>query len=303
VKHKKRPPIPDGGVIPTLSAMQGHPESPWLREKHADTILHECGLVPRIHEPCFYLGIVEGKRVIFKCQVDDFAVAAPDERTANVLLDMIDDKLTIPMKCQEFLDIYNDINVLQTRHYIKILCTFYLNKICKKYLLLWMWNYTSTDDQPTPLLRDPAWMKKVSAATGDPNPKAQAKFAKLMDISYRSGVGKLIWVMTTCHPDMAYASVKLSQANVCPHEHHFHGIKHTLKYLYSTKDDGLYFGQTAPCDEFPECPRPKINSNKQDLLIDNRPEYDARILPTYANSDWASWVKTRRLFGGTCVEC
>ena len=32
VNHKKRPPIPDGHVIPVLSAMQGHPESPRLWE-------------------------------------------------------------------------------------------------------------------------------------------------------------------------------------------------------------------------------------------------------------------------------
>jgi hypothetical protein len=215
---------------------------------------------------------------------------------------MIDDKLTIPMKRQGFLDMYNGIDVLQTRHYIKISCTSYINKICEKYLLSWMQNYTSTDDRPTPLPTDPAWMKKFVAATGDPDPKAQAKLAKSMEISYRSGVGELIWAMTTCRPDMAYASVKLSQANACPHEHHFHGVKHALKYLYSTKDDGLYFWRTAPRDEFPEGPRPKVNSNKQDLLFENRPEYDAHNLHAYADSDWASCVRTRRLFGGTCIR-
>ncbi len=72
--HKKRPLIPAGEVIPILSTMQGHPESSWLWEKHADAILRECGLVPTIHEPCLYSGIVDGKWVIFKCQIDDFAV-------------------------------------------------------------------------------------------------------------------------------------------------------------------------------------------------------------------------------------
>jgi hypothetical protein len=37
--HKKRSPIKPGEVIPILSAMQGHPESPRLWEKHADDIL------------------------------------------------------------------------------------------------------------------------------------------------------------------------------------------------------------------------------------------------------------------------
>jgi len=231
--------------------------------------------------------------------VDDFAVAAPNEYTANILLDMIDDKLTIPMKQQGFLDMYNGIDFIQTRYYIKISCTMYIKKICDKYLESWMRNYTSTDDPPTPLPTDPTWLKKFNAATGDPDPKAQARLAKTMDIGYRSGIGELIWAVTTCRPDMAYASVKLSQANACPHEHHYHGVKHALKYLYSTKNDGLYYWRTAPRDEFQEGPHPKINSNKQDLLLDNQPEYDANVLHAYADSDWASCVKTHRSFGGS----
>ena len=98
VHHKKQPPLQDSQVIPILSAMQGHPESPRLWEKHADAILQDVGLTPTVHEPCLYSGVIDGKRVVFKRQVDDFAIAAPNERTANILLDMIDDELTIPMK-------------------------------------------------------------------------------------------------------------------------------------------------------------------------------------------------------------
>jgi hypothetical protein len=103
VQHKGRPPIPDGHVIPILSAMQGHPES-----------LHELGLKPTVPEPCLYLGIIHGNRILLKCQVNDFAIAAPDAQTADILLDMIDDKLKIPVKRQGYLDMYNGIDVLQT---------------------------------------------------------------------------------------------------------------------------------------------------------------------------------------------
>jgi hypothetical protein len=98
MQHKKRPPIPDGQVIPILSAMQGHPESLRLWEKHADHILHELGLTPTVHKPCLYSGRMDGNRVIFKRQVDDFAIAAPDSRTADILLDMINDALLMPLK-------------------------------------------------------------------------------------------------------------------------------------------------------------------------------------------------------------
>ena len=109
--------------------MQGHPESPRLWEKHADAILRELGLTPTIHEPCLYLGIINGKRLILMRQVDDFAIAAPDSHTADLLLNVLDDKLSIPIKRQGLLDLYNGINVLQSRHYVKISCTSLLGVI------------------------------------------------------------------------------------------------------------------------------------------------------------------------------
>jgi hypothetical protein len=78
--------------------MQGHPDAPHLWGKHADAILQELGLIPTVHKPCLYLGIINGKWILLKCQVDDFAIAAPNAKTANILLDMLDDKLTIPIK-------------------------------------------------------------------------------------------------------------------------------------------------------------------------------------------------------------
>ena len=62
--YKGNPPIPPVYVIPILSAMQSHPESPRLWEKHADTILCELGLTPTVHETCLYSGIINGKRIV-----------------------------------------------------------------------------------------------------------------------------------------------------------------------------------------------------------------------------------------------
>jgi hypothetical protein len=56
--HKGQPPIPAGHVVPVLSAMQGHPESPCLWEKHPDAILRELSLTPTVHEPCLYSGTI-----------------------------------------------------------------------------------------------------------------------------------------------------------------------------------------------------------------------------------------------------
>ena len=83
--------------------MQGHPESPHLWEKHADKILQDIGLTPTVHEPCLYSGIINGQRVLFMQQVDDFAIATPDAKTSDILVDMIDNRLKIPIKQQGYL--------------------------------------------------------------------------------------------------------------------------------------------------------------------------------------------------------
>jgi hypothetical protein len=282
--------------------MQGHPESPRLWEKHADAILCQLGLTPTTHEPCLYSGTVAGKRVIFKRQVDDFAIAAPDEKTANILLDLIDDQLSIPLKQQGLLDLFNGINVTQTRDYIKIDCHTYIDKFCAKYMNTWLHKVPMTENRPTPLPTDPAWIKKFNAAVGPTDPDEQQQLATKMEIKYKGGVGELIWAMTTCRPDISFTSVKLSQSNSAPAEHHYHGLKHAIRYVFITRHDGIYFWRTKPRNELPVGPLPTVNSNLKDLLLDGRPQHNADIAVAYGDSDWATCVKTRRSFSGICIQ-
>jgi hypothetical protein len=234
--------------------MQGHPESPCLWEKHADEILHKISLTPTIHEPCLYPGTIHGNRILFMYQVDGFATASPDKRTSNILMDLIDDKLKIPIKRQGYLNMYNGVDILQTHHYIKISMSTFISKVFEPYLTMWMKSSYPMPARSTPLPSDANWLKKFNEAIGDADPKVQAKLATSMQLTCHSRVGELIWAMTTCRPDLAYASVKLSQSNSCPHELHYHGLKHALKFLYNSKDDGVYFWRPSPRMELQEGP-------------------------------------------------
>jgi hypothetical protein len=161
VNKKGKPPIANGQVIPVLGAMQGHPESPCLWEKHINRILRDIGLTPTIHEPCIYSGILLGKRVLFMQQVDNFAISAPSQCIANHLLNLIDDKLLIPMKRQGLVTLYNGLNILQTKDYIKVLCETYISWISNIHLDHgWMKSYLILD-RPTPLLTTPPFIKAL----------------------------------------------------------------------------------------------------------------------------------------------
>ncbi len=151
VNHLKNDPVPPEHIIPVQSAMQCHPESPRLWEKHTDKILRKIGLTPTIHKPCLYSGTFNGNRILFLHQVDDFAVAAPNAKTTDMLMDLIDKKISIPIKQKGFLDMYNGINIYQTRHYIKLNVKTFTKKVFESHIATWMKTSYPTPNRFTPL--------------------------------------------------------------------------------------------------------------------------------------------------------
>jgi hypothetical protein len=122
-----------------------------------------------------------------------------------------------------------------------------------------------------------------------------------MKLSYRSAIGELIWAMTTCQPDIAYNTVCVSQYSCTPHALHYHGIKHILKYLHATKDDGIFFWQTTSNEYLPAVSPPAVRSNVHNLLFDARPSHDPLELHGFVDSNWAACPQTCQSFAGTCL--
>ncbi len=176
-KSKGRHPIPPGQVIPVLVAIQGHPEELRLWEKHADAILRECGMTPTTHKPCLDSGLIHGQCVLFERQVDEFTVTVPSERIANILFDMIDNKLIFPLKHMGLVDLFNGIDAQQIRDWIKILVKTCVERIMDKHLKSRM-NVKTVPDRPTPLPLKQSFMRDFLSADGDPDEKAQAGLAK-----------------------------------------------------------------------------------------------------------------------------
>jgi hypothetical protein len=175
VHHKKNPPISDGHLILVLSAMQGHPESPHLWEKHINKILHSIGFTPTVHKPCIYSGTILNERVLFMQQVDDFAISAPSKHITNHVLDLINDLLFIPTKRQGLLTLYNGLNILQTKDYTKVSYKMYIDRISHAHMQQgWMKNYL-IPDRPTPLPTTPQLLKDIHTTKGDPNPTDRTK--------------------------------------------------------------------------------------------------------------------------------
>jgi hypothetical protein len=257
-------------------------------------------LTPTVHKPCLYSGLIDGRCVLFMRQVDDFAVAVPSEQIANHVFDMLDNRLTFPMKRMGLISLFNGLDITQTADFVKVLCSTYLDKVLQKHLSTWLSDH-NLPSQPTLLPTTKTFLTLFLNAKGDPDPKAQAHLAQSMKLSYQNAIVELIWAMTTCRPDISYATVRASQYSCMPHALHYHGIKHILKYLHATKDDGIFFWQTTSNEYFPAVSLLMIHSNVHDLLLDGCHFHEPLELHGFVDSNWAACPQTCRSFTGTCL--
>jgi hypothetical protein len=69
-------------------------------------------------------------------------------------------------------------------------------------------------------------------------------------------------------------------------------VKHILKYLYLTRDDGLHYWRVQPNESLPAVAPPKINSNAHDILLDGQLIHDSLELHGFVDADWATCPKT-----------
>jgi hypothetical protein len=83
-------------------------------------------------------------------QVNDFAAAVPTEQIANCVFDMLDNRLTFPMKRMGLISLFNGLHIAQTADFVKILCSTYLNKVLQKHLSSWLSDH-DPPSWPTPL--------------------------------------------------------------------------------------------------------------------------------------------------------
>jgi len=122
-------------VLPVQHALQGHPESGKLWEKHISKILSstEFKILSTRHDKSIYRGEVNGRSIYILRQVDDFAMATPSKEIARKVFDVIGLKLQLegekepPFKYLGLIDDFNGVSLNQYSDCIKINCSKYID--------------------------------------------------------------------------------------------------------------------------------------------------------------------------------
>jgi hypothetical protein len=251
--HLHQSPIPPNHVIPILGNMQGHPEAPRLWSNHIHSILQSISLCPTTHEKCLYTGTIANHTVYLMRQVDDFAVSAPTLEIGNILLSLIDEHLTEPLKFQGIISYFNGVTLTQSNQYLQVSCRQYLDRVFERHG--WQTISSKATSKSTPMTTDSQTLAQIETSQGPPTIQEARQLEKSMGFSYRAAIGELIYALVTCRPDISYATIKLSQYSINPSACHYIAVKNIFRYLLTTKDQGLTYW------------RPQINSLLPDLPL------------------------------------
>ena len=291
---KGRGDIPIGWVLPVQHALQGHPESPRLWAELIDKIIREkVNLQPCTHEPCLYSGFVDGKKVLFLRQVDDFAVACEDINISNKVIDLISAQLSAPMHKLGLISRYNGIDVTQTHDYIKLHSKTYITKILTNHG--WLTDIYKAHVQPIPMREDASYQTILDQAVGPTNENEQSELENEMNFNYRNALGEALFAMITCRPDISFPVIKLSKFANNPAKVHYQALKNVFRYLRETINDGLIYWRKYTNEEFILTPSsiPKTFHQKSD-----QPNNKSSKLQGSVDSDWATDAQTRKSITG-----
>jgi deoxyuridine 5'-triphosphate nucleotidohydrolase len=296
----KMPPIPPGHVLPVHKALQGHPEAPRAWALLIDQILREkLNLKPTTHEPCLYHGQYKGNEILFLRQVDDFAVASRTAQISTDIINEIDKYMKIEIKDLGQLTRYNGVDIVQTKHYIKLNNLTYLNKIINEHK--WMIENVYSSNQPLPMSDDKDHAKKIESATVPQNEEEKRQLQVKMNFNYRQAIGELIYAMITCRPDISYPLIKLSQYSANPAEIHYLAVVQIFRYLHATVDDGLLFWRPAPHPDLPSGPIPTVQ--RSNYSTEDTTEIDSPTqMHSAVDSDWAGDTNHRKSVTGIIIR-
>lgn len=144
--------------------------------------------------------------------------------------------MTIKVKPLGIIERFNGVDILQTRHYVKVSNQTYLTKILidKKVQM------DTSHYLPLPMSEDSKYNRSIEEAT-PLTPEALTKVEKKYGFTYRQGVGELIYAMVTCRSDISFPLINFCQYSAKPAQEHFQAIQGIYNYLRRTIDEGLIY--------------------------------------------------------------
>jgi hypothetical protein len=126
--------------------------------------------------------------------VDDFLISAKTRQIADEVCRQIQSKMTNELNNLGVIKCFNGMDVAQTKHYVKIICHTYINKIISHH----DWANKKHSNKPIPMRNDSSSLATLELTKGPEDPAEQRALEKQMGFNYRQEVGEAIFAMSLC---------------------------------------------------------------------------------------------------------
>ena len=252
----------------------------------------ELGFRSTIHERNLYRGEIDGELLLVCRQVDDFAIAVKNPKTADILINKINECVTTQNKGLGTK--YNGVDLLQTRDYIKISCESFIDRVLQTH----GWDKSSPIDKGrhdiVPVSTES--VDKLQMLKGPAEGSADHKNLKReIGFSYCQVLGELIYAYIICRLDIGYAVVLLSRFASAPAREHYLTLKGICKYLRRTKHWGLIYWRQSPVDTLPHV---SLEQPSLDAVLPVFPAVALNELVGFVDAAHATDLEKRRSITG-----
>ena len=132
---------------------------------------------------------------------------------------------------------FNGVDIIQTRHYVKIHCETYITQIVEHH----SWTTEKAANLPLPMKSNTSYQAILQLAEGSECIKEQVQLEASMGFSYQHGIGELIFALTICQINISITVITLSQFSACLAKAHYQAVKAVFVYLWHTKSNGIYY--------------------------------------------------------------
>ena len=193
--------------------------------------------------------------MLLLCQVDDFAIACPNEDIAKHLHDQIGQRLQLssetvpPFKHLGLLKDFNGLNIAQHSDAIKLFCEKCVNRVPPTH----GWSKPSPPVPSKPAVPMPVdTVTPLHAHQGPPENTAEhATLVAKCGFAYHTPLGELSHACVACRPDIGCATIAPSEFSTCPDDCHFAMLKKVAKCLRAAKDWGVICRQSQSDTSLP----------------------------------------------------
>jgi hypothetical protein len=179
---------------------------------------------------------------------------------------------------------YNGVDIVQTAHYISILVKLYLKQVLQSH------GWDSLTPVSLPMKAENEHVHQLDQAES----LDHAAFTAMekTQFRYRSAIGELIWPMICARPDIAFATVKLSQFSLAPAAIHYKALFLVFCYLADKLVYAIVYTCPAPLDSLPSLPLlPILHTDDTISTPSHNPHHLTYVLHGYCDAGWAIDVR------------